>query len=81
METGTIIALLALLVAIANALLNGRKDTRSDAAALAEIKAGVNSANAGISDLRVDLRRMNDAISDHSERLASLETRVTNLER
>lgn len=81
METGTIIALLALLVAIANALLNGRKDTRTDAAALAEIKAGVNSANAGISDLRVDLRRMNDAISDHSERLASLETRVANLER
>lgn len=81
MDTGTIIALLALLVAIVNSLMNGRKDTRTDAAALAEIKAGMNSANAGISDLRVEMRRMNDAISDHSERLASLETRVNNLER
>ena len=81
METSTIIALLALLVAIVNSLMNGRKDTRTDAAALAEIKAGMNSANAGISDLRVEMRRMNDAISDHSERLASLETRVNNLER
>lgn len=81
METGTVIALLALLVAIVNSLMNGRKDTRTDAAALAEIKAGMNSANAGISDLRVEMRRMNDAISDHSERLASLETRVNNLER
>ena len=81
METGTIIALLALVVAIMGFVLNTRKETRADAAALAKIEAGLNTANAGISDLRVELRRMSDSITDHTERIVSLETRVNNLEK
>ena len=81
METGTIIALLALVVAFLGFVLNSRKETRADAAALAEIKAGLNTANSGIADIRVEMRRMSDTISDHTARLASLETRVENLEK
>ena len=81
MDTGTIIALLALLVAIVNSLMNGRKDTRTDAAALAEIKAGMNTANSGISDIRVDLRQLREDVKDHGERISNLEARIETLER
>lgn len=81
METGTIIALLALFVSILNSLMNGRKDTRSDAAALAEIKAGMNTANSGISDIRVDLRQLRADVRDHGERISNLEARIESLER
>ena len=81
METTTIISLLALGVAALSLILNSKKETKSDAAALAEIKAGLNSANAGITDLRVDIRGMRDSIGDHGERISQLEGRVTLLER
>ena len=81
METGTIIALLALFVSIINSLMTGRKDTRQDAAALAEIKAGMNTANSGITDLRVDLRQLREDVQDHGERIYKLETRIDTLER
>lgn len=81
METGTIIALLALLVAVVNVLTSGRKDTRADAAALAEIKAGLNTANSGISDIRVDLRQLREDVKDHGERISNLEARIETLER
>lgn len=81
METGTIIAILALFVSILNSLMNGRKDTRSDAAALAEIKAGMNTANSGISDIRVDLRQLRADVRDHGERISNLEARIESLER
>lgn len=81
METSTIVALLALLVSIANSLMNGRKDTRTDAAALAEIKAGMNTANSGISDIRVDLRQLREDVKDHGERISNLEARIETLER
>ena len=81
MEMGTIIALLALLVAIANSLMTGRKDTRTDAASLAEIKAGMNTANSGISDIRVDLRQLREDVKDHGERISNLEARIETLER
>ena len=81
METTTIISLGALLVAVLSLVLNSKKETKSDAAALAEIKAGLNSANAGINDVRVDIRSMRDAIGDHSERIAQVEARLNQLER
>ena len=81
METGTIIALLALLVSIVNSLMTGRKDTRTDAASLAEIKAGMNTANSGISDIRVDLRQLREDVKDHGERISNLEARIKTLEK
>ena len=81
METSTIVALLALLVSIVNSLMTGRKDTRTDAASLAEIKAGMNTANSGISDIRVDLRQLREDVKDHGERISNLEARIKTLER
>jgi len=81
LDNTTIIALLALLFSILGFALNSKKETKTDAAALAEIKAGLNSANAGINDLRVDIRSMRDSIGDHGERISQLEGRVTLLEK
>ena len=81
METSTIVALLALLVSIVNSLMTGRKDTRTDAASLAEIKAGMNTANSGISDIRVDLRQLREDVKDHGERISNLEARIKTLEK
>ena len=81
METTTMISLGALLVAVLSLVLNSKKDTKSDAAALAKIEAGMNTANAGITDLRVDIRSMREAIGDHSERIANVEARLSQLER
>ena len=76
METGTVISLIAALVAIAALILNSRKETRSDAAALARIDTSLTSLNNGVTDIRVDLRTMQTSISDHSERLARVEARA-----
>ena len=76
METGTIISLVAALIALAALILNSRKETRSDAAALARIDTSLTSLNTGITDIRVDLRTMQTSISDHSERLARVEARA-----
>jgi len=58
METGTVISIGALIVAFIGLILNSRKETRSDAAAMAKIETALNTANVGISDIRVDLRSM-----------------------
>ena len=81
METTTIISLCALAVAMLGLILNSKKETKSDAAALAKIEAGMNTANAGITDLRVDIRSMREAIGDHSERIANVEARLSQLEK
>ena len=76
METGTVISLIAALIALAALILNSRKETRSDAAALARIDTSLTSLNTGVQDIRGDLRTMQNAISDHSERLARVEARA-----
>ena len=70
MDTGTVISIGALIVAFIGLILNSRKETRSDAAAMAKIETALNTANVGISDIRVDLRSMRESISDPTERLA-----------
>ena len=81
LDNTTVISLLALLIAILGFALNSKKETKSDAAALANIEAGLNTANAGINDLRVDIRSMREAIGDHSERIAQVEARLSQLEK
>ena len=76
METGTVISLIAAIVAIAALILNSRKETRSDAAALARIDTSLATLNNGVTDIRVDLRTMQTSISDHSERIARVEARA-----
>lgn len=76
MDTGTVISIAAALIALASLILNSRKETRSDAAALARIDASLNTLNTGVTDIRVDLRSMRESLSDHSERLARVEARA-----
>ena len=76
METGVLISIVALIVAALGLLLNSRKETRPDAATLAEIKTSLNTVNNGVTDIRVDLRSMQSSLNDHSERLARVEARA-----
>ena len=76
METGTVISIAAALIALASLILNSRKETRSDAAALARIDTSLNTLNSGVTDIRVDLRSMRESITDHSVRLARVEARA-----
>lgn len=76
MEVGVYISLAAVLISFIGLALNGRKDTRSDAAQNAIIQTKLDSAISGINEIRVDLRSMQNAISDHGERLARVEARA-----
>lgn len=76
METGTVISLAAALIALIALILNSRRETRSDAAALARIDTSLGTLNSGVNDIRVDLRTMQTSIADHSERLARVEARA-----
>lgn len=78
METGVIIAAAALLVSFVGLMLNGRKDTRSDAAANAIIQTKLDSVISGVDDIRVEMRTMRESINDHGERLARVEARSQN---
>jgi len=78
MEAGTIISLAAVLISFMALIVNGRKETRSDAAALARIDTSLNTLNSGVNDIRVDLRTMRESLNDHSERLARVEAQSEN---
>lgn len=76
METGTIISLAAVAISFVALIMNGRKETKTDAAAIARIETSLGTLNSGVNDIRVDLRGMRESISDHSERLARVEARA-----
>jgi len=78
METTVLISIGALVVAALGLILNAKKDTRQDAATLSKIETGMDAANSGITDIRVELRTIKTDISNHSERLARVEARVEN---
>ena len=75
METGVIISIAAVLISFIGLILNGRKDTRTDAATNAIVQTKLDSLINGVDDIRVEIRAMNEKISDHGERLAKLEAR------
>ena len=72
----TVLSVGALIVAFIGLVLNGRKETRTDAAAMAKIETSLNTINSSVTDMRVDLRGMRESISDHSERLVRVESKV-----
>ena len=76
MEQSTLIALGALLISFVGLILNSRKDTRSDAATNAITQTKLDNLITGVTDIRVEVRSMRDAINDHSERLARVEARA-----
>ena len=73
MEPGTLISIIAALIALASLILNSRKETRTDAAALARIDAGLTTANNGINDIRVDVKSMQKDQAATTARLAKVE--------
>jgi cob(I)alamin adenosyltransferase len=75
METGVVISIGALFVSFVGLVLTSRKDTRQDAAANAVIQTKLNSVINGVDDIRVEMRAIQKAISDHGERLAKVEAR------
>lgn len=76
METGIVISLAAVLISFIGLILNGRKDTRSDAAANAVTQTKLDNLIAGVTDIRVEIRSMRESINDHAERLAKVEARA-----
>lgn len=76
MDTGTIVSIGALLVALLALILNSRKETRTDAATLAEIKTQLTAVNNGVDDIRVEFRTMQGMLNSHTERLARVEARA-----
>lgn len=76
MDVGVYISIGAVLISLIGLLLNGRKDTRTDAAANAIITTKLDSLITGVDDIRVEFRSMRDTLSDHGERLARVEARA-----
>ena len=76
MDTGVYISIAAVVISLIGLLLNGRKDTRTDAAANAIITTKLDSLISGVDDIRVEFRSMRDTLSDHGERLARVEART-----
>lgn len=76
MDTGTVISIAAVAISFIALILNSRKETRSDAAAMARIETSLATLNSSVNDIRVDLRSMQNSIADHSERLARVEARA-----
>ena len=76
MDAGVYISIAAVVISLIGLLLNGRKDTRTDAAANAIITTKLDSLISGVDDIRVEFRSMRDTLSDHGERLARVEARA-----
>ena len=73
METGTIIALVAMLVSALGLLLSSRKESRQDAAGTARMETKLDNISAGVEDIRVEIRTMRDRVGALSERVSAVE--------
>ena len=76
METSVLVSLGALLIALLGFILNSRKETRTDAAESAKTQETLDNLLAGVNEIRVDIRTMQNSIGDHSERIAKVEARA-----
>lgn len=73
MEIATYISLGAVLISFIGLMLSGRKETRQDAAEMAEIKTCLSNIQNGVDDIRVEMR-------SHRERLNALEVKLAAVE-
>ena len=76
METGVVVSICAMVIALAGLILNSRKETRTDAAENAKTQTKLDNLITGVNDIRVELRTMQESISNHTERLARVEARA-----
>lgn len=74
MDTGTMIALGAVLVSIIGLLLSTRKDTRQDAAGTARMETKIDGIATGVEDIRVEMRTTRERVNGLSERLSAVES-------
>lgn len=80
MDISQVIALAALVIAVLGFLGNTRKDTRSDAAALATIETKLNTLISGVDDIRVENKSLQKELYKHGEQIVELNARVKALE-
>ena len=73
MDTTVIISALALIVSGAALLLNGRKESRADAAGTARVEAKLDSIGSGVEDIRVEMRTIRSRVDGLSDRLSAVE--------
>lgn len=76
METSQVISLIALAVAVLGFLGNTRKETRSDAAALAIIETKLDTIISSVNEVRVENKSMQQELRTHGEKLVELEARL-----
>ncbi len=76
MDITIILSMAAVLISLVGLLLNGRKDTRTDAATSARVEATLGNISNGVEDIRVEMRTMRSKLDDHGERLARVEARA-----
>ena len=74
METATIISLAAVLISLLGLVLNGRKETRQDAAGNARLEAKLDSISGGVEDIRVELRTTRGRVDSLAERISAVES-------
>ena len=74
MDTTVIISALALVVSGAALLLNGRKESRQDAASGARVAAKLDAIGSGVEDIRVEMRAIRSRVDGLSERLSAVES-------
>lgn len=73
MDTGDIIALGSLLVALIVMGMSARRDTRGSQASQTEIKTRLEIIAGGVEDIRIEQRTIADRMSRMGERLAAVE--------
>ena len=78
MDTTVIISALALIVSGAALLLNGRKESRQDAAGAARVEAKLDSIGSGVEDIRVEMRTIRSRVDGLSDRLSAVEASCKN---
>ena len=74
MDTTVVISALALVVSSAALLLNGRKESRQDAAGSARVEAKLDAIGNGVEDIRVEMRTIRSRVDGLSERLSAVES-------
>lgn len=80
MDVSQVIALAALVIAVLGFLGNTRKDTRSDAAALATIETKLNTLISGVDDIRVENKSLQKELYKHGEKIVELDARMKVIE-
>ena len=76
MEIGVLISIAAVLISFISLMMNGRKDTRADASSNAVTQTKLDNLIAGVTEIRVEIRSLQQSINDHTERLAKVEARA-----